>query len=284
MNTPRPTVAEWIWERRGVAHTSDLLLHGYTHREMAAAVAAKELQRVRRSWLVHPGADPKRLAAAQCGGRVTCLSAAELDGLWVPEHTGTHISVQGTASRNSRAGAQLHWATGPAPVARNLVQDPIVNVLFHVARCVPPVDALAVWESAIRKGKAGADVLKRVAWRSPPARMLADIADELSDSGLETRFVSGMRRIGVTVRQQVVIDGRPVDGLIGDSLVVQLDGFAFHSSATARRRDIDADARLLLRGYTVLRFDYHQIFFQWDLVCETILTAIAQRLHRNRLR
>jgi very-short-patch-repair endonuclease len=61
-------------------------------------------------------------------------------------------------------------------------------------------------------------------------------------------------------------------------------GFAHHSSAADRRRDLEADARLALRGYTVLRFDYFQVFFQWDYVVETVLMAVAQGLHRREIR
>lgn len=280
----RKPVTDWVAARSGVAHMSQLLAQGYTHRETARAVANGSLARVRRSWLVTPDADPRRVAAAAAGGRVTCLSGAELHGLWVPDHTDTHIAVLSTASRTGGAGVRLHWASGPAPVSRSLNEDPLINVLFHVSRCAPRTDALAVWESAIRKKKADPKVLARVAWRSTAARELAELSHHLSDSGLETRFVSGLRSSGVVVRQQVVIDDRRVDGLIGETLVVQLDGFEFHSSATTRRRDIDGDARLMLRGYTVLRFDYRQVFFEWDRVCETVLTAMAQNLHRNRIR
>ncbi|WP_243075043.1 endonuclease domain-containing protein [Microbacterium sp. SS28] len=277
-------VTTWIDQRDGVAHSSQLLIAGYTYREIADAVAATDLRRVRRSWLVRPDADARRVKAAEVGGRATCMSAAGLQGLWVPEHTGTHVAVQATASRNAAKGIHLHWASGPAPVTRTIVEEPIINVLFHVARCAPPHDALAVWESAIRKGKAHTETLRRVAWRSTAAARFAQVAGELSDSGLETRFVRGMREVGVMVRQQVTIDGHPLDGLIGEALLVQLDGFEFHSSAADRRRDIEADARLALRGFTVLRFDYFQIFFDWDYVAETVLTAIAQGLHRHRIR
>lgn len=280
----RPALADWIGARRGVAHSSQLLAAGYTQRQIADAVERGDLRRVRRSWLVLPGADHRHVTAAEVGGRVTCLSAAELEGLWVPKHTGVHVAVQATASRNSRNGVRLHWASAPAPVSRTQTAEPIVNVLFHVARCAAPADALAVWESAIRKRKVGADSLRRVAWRSTAAAQFARIASDLSDSGMETRFHRGMTQAGVTVRQQVRIDGRPVDGLIGEFLVVQLDGFEFHSSAADRRRDIEADARLTLRGYTVLRFDYHQVFFNWEYVLETILMAMAQSLHHNRIR
>lgn len=85
------------------------------------------------------------------------------------------------------------------------------------------------------------------------------------------------------VRQQVWIDGHPVDGLVGTSLVVQIDGFAHHGTAADRRRDIAADARLTVRGYVVLRFDYRQILFDWDRVVDTVVTAMSQGAHRRRV-
>ena len=121
-----------------------------------------------------------------------------------------------------------------------------------------------------------ADILARVRWNCPAARELASAASKLSDSGLESEFVQLMRGAGVAVRQQVWIDGHPVDGLIGERLIVQLDGFAHHQAAD-RRRDLRADARLALRGYTVLRFDYQQVLFNAPYVIDTVQTAIAQR-------
>jgi len=35
----------------------------------------------------------------------------------------------------------------------------------------------------------------------------------------------------------------------------------------------------MLQGYTVLRFDYHQVMFDWPHVERAILGAIAQRRH-----
>ncbi len=136
------------------------------------------------------------------------------------------------------------------PVARTTLIEPVINVLAHVAGCAAPADALCVWESALRKGAVQPGVLTGVRWRGS-AQQLAALASVLSDSGLETRFVVLMRGLGVEVRQQVWIDGHPVDGLIGERLVVQLDGFAHHQGAD-RRRDLRADARLVLLGYTVM--------------------------------
>lgn len=210
------------------------------------------------------------------------MSAASALGLWTPDHGLVHVAVARTASRLPSIGLRLHTARGPAPVGPFAINDPVVNVLFHTARCLDEPDALAVWESAIRKRLADAEMLVAVQWRSSRASKLAGVASHLSDSGVETRFIDAMRTAGVDVQQQVWIDGHPVDGLIGRFLVVQLDGFAHHSSPRDRRRDLEADARLQLLGFTVLRFDYFQMLFRPQAVVDSVVMAMAQGLHLRR--
>ncbi|MDF2993957.1 MAG: helicase [Microbacterium sp.] len=207
------------------------------------------------------------------------MTAAESLGLWVPRSELTHVWVPSTASRVGGPGIRLHRAVPPVPVRRTDPVEPPLNVLFHVARCLPQADALAVWESALRLRKVDAEIVTAVRWRSTRASRFARVATQLSDSGLETHFREVMLTIGVRVRQQVWIDGHPVDGLIGEFLAVQIDGFAFHQSPADRRRDLRQDARLVLRGYTVLRFDYMQILFEPEYVIDTIRTAMAQGRH-----
>lgn len=272
----------WLAERDDVAHTSDLYRVGFTKHTIALAERRGEVTRVRRSWILGPAATLPVVQAARIGGRVTCVTRAKALGLWVPDVTEVHLAVGPHAAGAEEPVLRLHWAKGPAPFAPRAIVDPLINVLFHVARCQPVEEALTIWESAVRKGLIDAGTLQRIGWRSSRARRLAEATGSLSDSGLETIFVDLMRQIGVRVRQQVWIDGRPVDVLIGDRLVVQLDGFEYHSRPADRRRDIRADARLMLRGYTVLRFDYAQIMFERPFVQETVRSALAQGLHLQR--
>ena len=213
---------------------------------------------------------------------MSCVTQAKALQLWVPDATKTHIAVPPKTAGSQDPAVLLHWAKGPAPFAPRAVTDSLINVLFPVARCQPTADALAIWESAVRKKLIGAEVLQRVERRSTRANLLARSVGALSDSGLETHFVELMRQIGVPVRQQVWIDGHPVDILIGDRLIVQLDGFEHHRRAEDRRRDIRADARLVLRGHTVLRFDDAQVLFEKAFVQESVRAAMAQGLHLAR--
>ena len=272
-------LSEWMRQHHDVAHSSAVRNAGYGIQEVRTAIDAGTITRVRRSWLVGRACSAERRQAARAGGRISCLTAARELGLWTPESTHTHIAVAGTASRIGNPHLTVHWARGPIAVPSRSAEEPVLNVLFHTARCQEPERAALVWESALRTGLLSAAEIERVAWHSDRAQRLADVASSLSDSGLETRFLWIMREIGVVVRQQVWIDGHPVDALIGERLVVQSDGFAHHSTAKDRRRDIRADARLVLLGYTVLRFDYQQLLFDPAGVQSTIRMAMAQGLH-----
>ncbi|MFF0911466.1 endonuclease domain-containing protein [Microbacterium enclense] len=270
----------WVARQGGAVHTSTVRDAGYGARAIAAAVARGDLDRVRRSWVVTPSCSTARRVAAAVSGRLTCVSAASERGFWTPPSPRPHVWVPRSASRLPTDAAILHRATPPAAVARWDATEPVLNILFHVARCLPRADALAVWESALRARAVEADELTRIRWRSSRAAEFARVARILSDSGLETHFCELMAGIGVVVRQQVWIDGHPVDGLIGDLLVVQIDGFAHHRKAADRRRDLRQDARLVLRGYTVLRFDYAQVLFEHAYVVDVVRTAMAQGRHR----
>lgn len=272
------TVDGAVRDRGGAAHTAELRQLGITPHHVRRAVDAGAVRRLRRSWLVTPECDPHVRRAVAVGGRVSCVTEAARRGLWVPAHEGSHVAVPSTSSRIDAHGLHLHWSAGPMPVARHATSDPLVNVLARVAECQAPRDALAVWESALRSGAVDREVVERVRWHGASARQFASTASALSDSGLETRFVLLMRSIGIQVRQQVWIDGHPIDGVLGDRLLVQIDGFEHHRAAD-RRRDLRADARLALRGYTVLRFDYYQVLFAPDEVVDAVATALAQGLH-----
>jgi very-short-patch-repair endonuclease len=271
---------DWMRRRSGLAHSSEAQSAGFTVHDVRTAVARADVRRVRRSWLVTVEAPPSAMAAVSAGGRLTCLSEAARLGLWTPDHDELHVSVRPTSSAARPAGTVFHWAPGPMPASRYAWHEPVLNVLAHVATCVPRERALAVWESAAKKRAVAVDHILRVAWTSPRARELASLTSVLSDSGLETILVDRLRPFGLSIRQQVWLAGHSVDVLVGDRLVVQIDGFEHHRTAKDRRRDIAHDARLTLLGYTVLRFDYVQILFGWREVESAILLAVAQGRHQ----
>lgn len=86
--------------------------------------------------------------------------------------------------------------------------------------------------------------------------------------------------LGLFPRLQVKISGvGNVDFLIGTALVIEVDGFAYHSDPEDFENDGRRDARLSIRGYRVLRFSYKQVMEHWSEVKAAILAAIARGDH-----
>ena len=78
--------------------------------------------------------------------------------------------------------------------------------------------------------------------------------------------------------QQAWIAGRRVDLLIGERLVLQIDGA--HHVGAQREADIEHDAQLMLLGFHVIRVGYQSVVHDWPRVQDQIMRAVAQGLHR----
>jgi very-short-patch-repair endonuclease len=278
-DTGRMDLGSWLAQHGGIAHSAQALRAGFTRYAIRQGVAGGTCARIRRDWLALPSAPADLRAAAGLGGRVACLSVARRLELWHLPDDLNHVSVPGNVGVPASTGLRVHWSVGPIPVARFALVEPIENALVHIAECQPCENALVVWDSALHKRLVTQASLARLHLRSPAARAVRAVSNGLADSGLETLPVSRLAASGIRVRQQVVLDGHRVDGLIGRRLVLQIDGFSFHSTAEQRRSDIAQDRRLALLGYTVLRYDYRQILFDWPRVEAEIVRAMAQGLH-----
>jgi very-short-patch-repair endonuclease len=232
---------------------------------------------IRRGWVALPDADPVTVGAATRGVVITCVSAAERIGLWVPEASPLHVAARPNAAR-VRVPSQvvIHWARPVVPRDPETTVDEIVNTLSLVAQCQPREIALVIWESALNKRLIDKRLLS--GFELPhPARELLELATPFSDSGLETIFVTRLRWLDVPMVPQAWLHGHRIDLLIGERLVIQIDG-ATHVGAQ-RTTDIEHDAQLMLRGYTVLRFGYEQIMARWPEVQAIIMDAVAQGKH-----
>lgn len=270
----------------GMLHRRVADRHGFSSARIRPDIVAGKVVPVRRLWLTLPGLEPDpRRAAAEAGGRVACVSAAAVRGWWIPDgaSAGRHLALAPhAASPLEDPGTVLHWTKPIVPVPRHELVESVEDALDHVASCLPPHQAVIVWESAARLENLDPVALRRVRWRSPHARRLADEVTGLSDSGLETILTRGLGHLGCRLTPQALIAGHRVDLLIGDRLVVQADGHSFHSSPADRTRDLRHDHELSLRGYTVLRFTYAQIVHEWPATRRVIERAIATGAHRAR--
>ncbi|MGW9631695.1 endonuclease domain-containing protein [Agromyces sp. NPDC055520] len=101
-----------------------------------------------------------------------------------------------------------------------------------------------------------------------------------ADSGLESFVLTRLRWLDVRIVPQAWLEGHRVDFLIGDRLVLQIDGG--HHVDAQRIADNEHDAELMLRGFHVIRVGYRQVVDDWPAVQMLIMRAVGQGLHRVR--
>lgn len=261
----------------GVMRGAQLIALGHRHRTIATLVAAGLLLRVRRVWVALPDADPLALAAARENVVVSCVTQARRLGLWVLEDGAPHVAaLPHGASVRVAGGAVVHWSRPLVPRPLGMLFDSVANMLALLVACQPSEVALTVMESALNKRLIDKSELLRL---SSTARMreLVEQALPWSDSGLETLFRTRLRWLKVAIFSQTWIAGHRVDFLLGERLVVQVDGG--HHVGAQRDADIAHDAALMLLGYHVIRVSYVQIIHQWPEVQDRIMRAVAQGLH-----
>ncbi|WP_336628533.1 MULTISPECIES: type IV toxin-antitoxin system AbiEi family antitoxin domain-containing protein [unclassified Microbacterium] len=267
-----------VADRGGVVRVAVLTEAGIGRRALERALRSGRLLRVRRGWVATNDADPVLVAAAREGVVITCISQASRLGLWVHEaDSRQHVGADPKSAGRKTRRAHVHWFTPIVPRPPDLLEDPIENVLAAVASCEPFERALATWESALNKGLVTLEGLAGYSWK-PTARRILAAATPFADAGLETYLRPRLAWLRLPIRIQSWIAGHRVDVLIGDRLVLQIDGA--HHVGAQRSEDIRHDAELRLMGYHVIRVSYAQMMHAWPVVQDLVMRAVAQGLHR----
>jgi very-short-patch-repair endonuclease len=280
---------ELLGQRGGVAHLDDL--RSVSYRALRASVSRGDIVRIRNAWYCLPGRDEEALAQAiRIGGLPTCVSAvADLPGVWLPTDGRLHIALRHDANHLrapldrhhpfSRSQAVVHH-TDPWAAART--ELPMSVHLASLAACLPFADAVVAVDSLLNGGHATMRDVERARLAVPRYRMpVLDAVDPRAQSGLESKARLALRRLGIRFAPQVWIPGvGRVDILIGDRLVLELDGKRWHSSPEAFETDRGRDLALLERGFEVIRVSYRQVMEEWPRIEAAIRDRIARRAHR----
>jgi very-short-patch-repair endonuclease len=161
--------------------------------------------------------------------------------------------------------------------------DPIVS-LSHAATCLALDDLVLAADSVLNDRPH-----LRGAWRALVATRPREdrkellLADGICESGIETRVWLWLHRQRIRAVRQVDIAlvGR-VDFVIGDRLVIEVDGETYHADTDQFETDRTRDAALAAQGYRVLRFSYRQVMHRFDEVTAAIRSALARDAHRFR--
>ncbi|MFH5824799.1 DUF559 domain-containing protein [Georgenia sp. AZ-5] len=271
----------------GVARRSQVARSAAERRELAAALAEGAVRALGGGWLAATDADPALVMAHRLNATVSCVSAALIYGLATLGHPERpHLAVprsRGIRRRPSRprTSVVLHreswWATPTDPVRR---VAPIDEALGRVLRCAPPAAAVVMVDSALNKNLVTLDELypRLTGPGSVRALHALRLCDGRSRSAIETIARLVLRRAGMTVITGVVIQGvGEVDMLVERHVVVECDGFAYHSGRREFREDRRRDRELVARGFVVLRFTWEDVVGDPELLHRDVLRALARR-------
>ncbi|WP_223585594.1 DUF559 domain-containing protein [Microbacterium sp. OVT16B] len=265
-----------LMKRDGVARVETLRRDGVAAYALRRARERGDIVSVRRGWVAMRDADPLLVAAARRGVVLSCVTLAARKGLWVLDSSEPHVAAPPTAGHVKTMRGVIHWSVPLVPRDVDTCEDSMENALVLISRCQPYESALATWESALRARVVDPGILERSPLPPSARRLLAD-ARPFADAGTETIFRTRLRWLNIPITPQVWILGHRVDFLLGDRLVIQIDGG--HHVGAQRASDIAHDALLKLHGYHVIRIGYDQLMNHWAEVQRMILAAIGQRLH-----
>lgn len=271
-----------IRELGGAAATHELHRIGASRERLRLAIREREIRRIRQGWHIDPDTPAPVADAFRVGGRATCATAAAFAGLWLPAPPDrVHVAVAPNACRlrdpddyrRRLAGtdAVVHWTDDGVGPSRLVV--PLPRALIELAGCEGAEAAFVAAECAVARRLMRLDEWRRACRGADAATTLALSGVTGASGGFtEALFLFRSRHLPVRIRRQVQIGPDRVDFVLGDRLVIEVDGREFHE----RERDYERDARLGARGYRVLRFAYRQVMFDWPAVEAAILSAIAR--------
>ncbi|MDD7835043.1 endonuclease domain-containing protein [Paenarthrobacter sp. AB444] len=263
---------EFLSSVGGVAKVGLLRAHGHTPADLKKLEGAYQ---PRHGIWALPSADSEFVFALVNNGLITCASAAVRYGLWLKDKPGRlHLATRHNRGRGfirhggSRLGSESHM-----PVAS------LEDTVIHALTCLPEVDAIAVAQSAMKNRGVSRDVLEGElrAKYFGNARKRLRMADGLSESVPEISARLLFESEGLSFRRQVRIPGvGRVDTLIDGWLIVEVNGYQFHSSRDAWRKDMGRLNAAQERGFTILSFAPEQIWRSPDDVMAQIHGFLAR--------
>ncbi len=231
-------------------------------------------------------------------GPRAALSHEEAAGRWgieLVEDPGTRrLTVPRDSSRVTRVGWKVVRADLAAKDVVVLEGRPVTGVertVADLARVLPTDRAVVAADSAVRLGLVtGPQLLTRLGSASGRGargvRLVGDLLDPLSGSVLESLLRVLLIQAGlpkplsqIEIRSEFGRLIARVDLCWPDRrLVVEADGFAFHSDRTAYRRDRQRMNELARQGWRVLRFTWEDVMGRPDYVVSLVRQCLAGRV------
>jgi len=277
--------------RHGVMAVGQLVEAGLSHDAVLHRVKQGWLRRVHRGvYLLGPLETPysRALAAVLACGDGALLShraAAVLWGLVAPPMHAIHVTVGRDA--RSRDGIRVHRTTiHPADATRRHgipVTSP-ARTLLDVAATTPRELDRALNEAHVLRLVTDLSLNEQFS-RYPGHRGTAALREAIRPEPKLTRSEAERRALELIGRARlpepetnVKVAGHEVDLLWrAERLIVEVDGYAFHSMRRSFEHDRRRDQVLLARGYRVMRVTWRQLSDEPEATAATLATALSLR-------
>jgi very-short-patch-repair endonuclease len=261
-----------------VARTGTLLKAGFSERSIRSLVAAGQIARLRHGVVALPGAAPDLVAAVLANGLLCCASAAPHHQLWrLRDPDRLHLLCRHGAA----AGVVIHRGSVVPPEFPKPIAG-LTDTLLHALRCLPPVEAAILVESALLQGRTGLDYLgtRLPGNRNGAARKVLELVDGTADSAIEVVARLLFRSQGIHTETQVDLPGIGiVDFLLEGFLIVEVDGNS-HLQPGQVRKDRRRNNASTLSGYAVLRYGYQDVVHNPQKVVDEVWQVLRGRVIR----
>jgi very-short-patch-repair endonuclease len=200
-----------------------------------------------------------------------------------------------SSNRRRRPGVRLHRSNDLEPDEVTSVDGipttTVARTLLDFAAVAASRELEQALAHAERHELVSTEELAQVMARHPKhrgVRALRRLVPENAEPALvrslaEERLTELVRKAQLPNPQTVTrAAGIEVDFLWrAERLVVEVDGFAFHSSRRRFERDRDRDGLLLARGFQVMRVTWRQLANEPELIIGRLAQALSQRPARR---
>ena len=253
-----------ISNAHGAAHQVDLHLERSERRRLQALVDSGHLRRYPHGVVALPDVDKRVLIARVHRGLITCEHAAAHYRLPLPSSPKTlHVLIPRGHKAAPLWGEHQHETRDLPPVPLSAFPvAPLARCLADLLCCAQEWTALVAADAALHQGRVTYEQVgtylrgsRRVLGRRRLQR-----TSSRARSPLETLARIQLRGAGLDVVDGVEIGGvGEVDLLIAGWLVVELDGYEYHSDMWSFDQDRSRDRELARLGYTSIRFTANNV-------------------------
>lgn len=253
-----------ISNAHGAARQVDLHLERSERRRLQALVDSGHLRRYPHGVVALPDVDKRVLIARVHRGLITCEHAAAHYRLPLPSSPKTlHVLIPRGHKAAPLWGEHQHETRDLPPVPLSAFPvAPLARCLADLLCCAQEWTALVAADAALHQGRVTHEQVgtylrgsRRVLGRRRLQR-----TSSRARSPLETLARIQLRGAGLDVVDGVEIGGvGEVDLLIAGWLVVELDGYEYHSDMWSFDQDRSRDRELARLGYTSIRFTANNV-------------------------